>query len=143
MQSRYGKYIIKKYRPQASANDLKTGSNVLFREFVQYLINEGIEGPTSNEHWKPIYQLCLPCTLNYTFVGKYEKFDEDSQILLDMIDAPEIQFPKTRSGGTSDILKHYYQQLSLSEIEKLYRLYEYDFKLFGYTLEDILGFDIG
>lgn len=123
--------------------DLKTGSNVSFREFVQYLINEGLEEEASNEHWKPIYQLCRPCTLNYTFIGKYEKFDEDAQILLQMIDAPEIRFPKTRSGGTSEILTLYYQQLSLSEIERLYRLYENDFKLFGYSLEDILGFDIG
>lgn len=140
LQARYGKYIIKKYRKKASIQDLKTGGNVMFREFIQYLINEGLN---ANEHWKPIYQLCQPCSVNYTFIGKYERFEEDSQALLDMIQAPFLIFPHTRSSGTSDILKHYYQQLSLREIEELYRLYQYDFQMFGYSLENILGFDFG
>lgn len=142
-QTRYGKYIIRKYRPRGSRHDKNSGSNVSFREFVQYLINEGLDQNNSNEHWKPIFELCHPCRLNYTFIGRYEKFEEDSQILLQMIGAPSVQFPRTRSSGTSGILKYYYQQLSLTEIEKLYRLYEYDFKLFGYDLENILGYDIG
>lgn len=138
-QERYGRYIIKKYRKHAAEHDLKTGCNVSFREFVQYLINEGL----TNEHWKSIFELCRPCSVNYTFIGKYEKFEEDSQALLDMVGAPYLVFPHTRSGGTSDVLRKYYQQLSLGEIERLYRLYEFDFKMFGYDLENILGFDIG
>lgn len=122
---------------------MKTGCNVTFREFIQYLINEGLIDGNANEHWRPIYELCHPCSVNYTFIGKYERFEEDSQALLDMIGAPFLVFPHTRSSGTSDILKHYYQQLALSEIEGLYRLYELDFKMFGYTLENILGFDFG
>ncbi|KAF2879410.1 hypothetical protein ILUMI_26759 [Ignelater luminosus] len=142
-QARIGRYIIKNYRPNATETDLRNGDNVSFQEFVQYLVAEGIKNDTANEHWKPIHQLCYPCSLNYTFIGKYEKFEEDASIILDMVNAPYVIFPHSKSSQTSEKLRQYLRQLSLSDIEKLYRIYEIDFRLFDYNLESILGFDIG
>lgn len=142
-QARIGRYIIKRYRQNPSKIDLETGDNVTFREFVQYLIREGIRNDAANEHWKPIYELCYPCAVNYTFIGKYEHMDEDSDVILNMVNAPPILFPHSKSGQTSEKLKFYLRQLPLSDIEQLYRMYELDFKLFGYNLENVLGFDIG
>ncbi|KAF5286588.1 hypothetical protein FQA39_LY16271 [Lamprigera yunnana] len=142
-QARIGRYIIKNYRPNATKIDMENGDNVTFREFVQYLIKEGIKNDIANEHWKPIYELCYPCIVNYTFIGKYEYIDVDSDVILNMVNAPPISFPHSRSGQTSEKLKLYLRQLSLSDIVALYRMYELDFKLFGYDLENILGFDIG
>uniref|UniRef100_A0A1Y1JY69 Carbohydrate sulfotransferase n=2 Tax=Photinus pyralis TaxID=7054 RepID=A0A1Y1JY69_PHOPY len=142
-QARVGRYIVKNYRANATRRDLENGDNVTFREFAQYLIREGIRNDVANEHWKPIYELCHPCVINYTFIGKYEQLDEDSDVILKMINAPSVLFPRSKSGQTSERLKQYLRQLSLKDIEQLYRMYEFDFKLFGYNLESILGFDIG
>ncbi|KAJ8982222.1 hypothetical protein NQ317_013524 [Molorchus minor] len=49
-QSRYGRHIIRRYRPNASKSDLLSGANVNFREFVIYLLKEGAN---TNEHWTP------------------------------------------------------------------------------------------
>ncbi|XP_072379231.1 carbohydrate sulfotransferase 11-like isoform X1 [Diabrotica undecimpunctata] len=136
---RYGKHIIGKYRQHPSKADLQTGANVTFREFIQYLIKEGVR---TNEHWAPIYDLCLPCTLNYTFISHYETITDDSTTILRMVKAPNLVFPVTKSKRTKDNLRFYFQQLSIYEIEFLYKLYEADFKLFGYGLEDILGYDL-
>ncbi|CAG9767762.1 unnamed protein product [Ceutorhynchus assimilis] len=138
-QARYGKHIIKKYRSAATESDLDSGANVSFPEFVTYLLNEGVD---SNEHWAPIYDLCLPCTLNYTFIGHYETLAQDSKTILEMVDAPPIVFPVTRAGHTRDKLREYFQQLSIFNIEHLYKKYLPDFKLFGYGLEDLLGYDL-
>lgn len=142
-QARIGRYIIKNYRKNATKEDIQNGNNVTFREFVHYLIHEGSSSDMTNEHWTPIHQLCHPCTLNYSFIGKYEKLEEDSKIVLNMIGAPSITFPRSRPSQTFERLKHYLQQLSMDDIIKLYRVYEVDFKLFGYNLENILGYDIG
>lgn len=136
---RYGKYIIQKYRKNPAPEDLESGANVTFREFIRYLIKEGV---LSNEHWAPVYELCLPCTLNYTFVSHYETILDDAATILNMVNAPSVSFPVTRSKRTKDNLRFYFQQLSIYEIEALYRLYEADFKLFGYGLEDLLGYDL-
>ncbi|XP_044261610.1 carbohydrate sulfotransferase 11-like isoform X1 [Tribolium madens] len=136
---RYGKDIIRKYRKNATKTDLETGRNVSFREFVLYILNGGA---TANEHWAPIYDLCQPCSLNYTFIGRYESLVEDARTLLDMIGAPSLTFPYTKPSHTSYKLKKYFQQLSMNDIQRLYKQYEYDFKLFGYNLEHLLGFDL-
>lgn len=143
IQARIGKYIVRKYRKDPSNRDLENGDNVTFREFIDYLIEEGVADESANEHWRPISQLCQPCLLNYTFIGKYEKFDDDAKLILKMIDAPFIQFPQNKSGRTADHLRLYFASLPLEKIKQLYDLYELDFKLFGYDLENVIGYDIG
>ncbi|KAH1011637.1 carbohydrate sulfotransferase 11 [Dendroctonus ponderosae] len=138
-QTRYGKHIIKKYRPTATVDELDSGANVSFPEFVKFLLNEGVN---TNEHWAPIYDLCLPCTLNYSFIGHYETLSQDAKTILDMVEAPHLIFPVTRAGHTRDRLREYFQQLSIFNIEHLYKKYLPDFKLFGYGLEDLLGYDL-
>lgn len=138
-QSRYGRQIIKKYRPTATASDLDSGANVSFPEFVSFLLNEGVN---TNEHWTPIYDLCLPCILNYSFIGHYETLSQDAKTILEMVSAPPLVFPLTRGGHTKDKLREHFQQLSIFSIEHLYKMYLADFKLFGYGLEDLLGYDL-
>lgn len=138
-QARYGRHILRKYRLNASRSEIQSGTNVTFQEFVHYLLTEGIK---TNEHWTPIYDLCMPCNLNYTFIGHYETISEDAKTVLDMVGAPPIVFPMTRNGHTKDHLRWYFQQLSIYEIQALYKMYERDFKLFGYDLEEMLGYDL-
>lgn len=59
-----------------------------------------------------------------------------------MIGAPPIVFPVTRAGRTKDRLREYFQQLSIFTIQQLYKKYLADFKLFGYGLEELLGYDL-
>ncbi|KAJ8916635.1 hypothetical protein NQ315_000280 [Exocentrus adspersus] len=138
-QARYGRHIIRKYRPNASQSEIQSGYNVTFPEFVHYLLEEGTN---TNEHWSSIYDLCLPCTLNYTFISHYETLSQDAKTVLDMVGAPNIIFPMTRNGHTKEHLRMYFQQLSIYEIQALYKMYQPDFKLFGYGLEEMLGYDL-
>lgn len=138
LQLRFGRYIIKNYRTNATDSEVETG-RPSFSEFVRYIIKEGLR---ENEHWTPIYDLCHPCSINYTFVGRYETLGQDSTTILDMIGAPPIVFPATRTHGTSDLVRDYLQQLSIREIGELRKLYQRDFEMFGYNLESLLGYDL-
>lgn len=103
-QARIGRYIIKKYRTNPSNFSLNTGSDVTFREFIQYLISEALASTNDediNEHWRPIYKMCLPCTIDYNFIVKYEHLIEDAEMLLDLIKATNIDFPMTRVSRTN------------------------------------------
>lgn len=127
----------------ANSESLEKGNDVTFREFIRFLITDGFLNENVNEHWQPIYQLCHPCSVNYTFIGKYERLIEDSEFILNAIHANDIVFPSSKPSSTRAKMKKYYAQLSLTEFEALYKLYRNDFKLFGYELDDILGYDIG
>lgn len=146
-QRRYGRRIIKKYRSLSSKKMRNSGkpkkplgSDVTLNEFVQYLINEGLQ---SNEHWTSVYNLCHPCKINYNFIGKYEHLTEDTESILNFIDAPPVKFPMTNSAHTRSKVREYFQTLPLRYMESLYNLYKNDFLLFDYNLESVLGFDFG
>lgn len=116
------------------------GSDVTLNEFVQYLVNEGLR---TNEHWTSAYELCHPCKINYTFIGKYEHLTEDAESVLGIIGAPPVKFPMTNSAHTKSKIRDYFQTLPLNYMHSLYDLYKNDFLLFDYNLESVLGFDFG
>ena len=43
-----------------------------FEEFVQYVVHDAHRGYDQlDEHWKPQYDICHPCHINYDFIGHY------------------------------------------------------------------------
>ncbi|KMQ96869.1 carbohydrate sulfotransferase 11-like protein [Lasius niger] len=142
-QSRFGKKIIKKYRSNATEESLKNGDDVTFREFVDFVTDDSENG-TRNEHWRPIYELCQPCIINYNLISKYESLVEDATEVLERIGVTSMNFPAKPSSSepTSRKLDRYYSTLSYKQLRKLADLYKLDLKLFDYSLEDVLGFSL-
>jgi hypothetical protein len=125
------------------------GHDVTFDEFIRYLLtpelsmNYQSNQSSLNEHWESISRLCHPCLIKYNVIGKYETINDDSALALNLIHAHNVTFPKvTRTSGTSEKLQQYIDQLPLGLIRNLYKMYESDFKLFGYDLDDILGLEL-
>ncbi|XP_069693257.1 carbohydrate sulfotransferase 11 isoform X2 [Periplaneta americana] len=141
-QSRFGRLIIKHYRQNPSNESLTRGDDVTFKEFAAYLT--GQKEIVFNEHWKPIYDLCHPCTISYDIIGKYETLDQDSEFILKQVGETGISFPHApKSSSTTSNLRKYFGTLHHDIIRQLYDVYEMDFKLFGYNLEEFLGYETG
>ncbi|XP_001603452.1 carbohydrate sulfotransferase 11 [Nasonia vitripennis] len=142
-QSRFGRKIIKKFRPNATKESLLKGDDVTFGEFVDFVTKSNEYG-TRNEHWNSISELCHPCLVNYNLISKYETLVEDATEILERIDVDSIPFPvrPQNSQPTSTILDKYYSSLTLSQLRDLAELYRSDLYLFDYSLEQILGFSI-
>ncbi|CAH1394301.1 unnamed protein product [Nezara viridula] len=138
--NRFGKYIVKNYRTKP--NNASNGDDVTFAEFTAYLAKS--ESEVFNEHWKPIHHLCEPCRIKYHFIGKYETLLSDSNFILKSIGVSDVRFPfNVKTASTSNKLKKYFSMLSPSRIKDLYNIYEIDFKLFQYNLQDLLGYEVG
>ncbi|XP_061707641.1 carbohydrate sulfotransferase 11 [Cydia pomonella] len=145
-QDRVGRRIIRTYRQNPSNESLELGNDVTFKEFALFLTNrsEELADVVNNEHWQPITSLCHPCLIKYTLVGKYETLLDDSLLALHTINAAKVEFPRlARTSGTAEKLRKYFSQLDLPLIRKLYKLYKYDYKIFDYDLDSIVGFDLG
>lgn len=138
-QSRVGRHIIKHYRQNASNESLMRGDDVTFKEFAAYVI--GQEG-VLNEHWRPVYDLCHPCSISYDIIGKYETLDQDSEFILKQVGEIGISFPRgPKLSSTTSNLQKYFGTLQHDVIRKLYSIYFMDFKLFGYNLQELLGYE--
>lgn len=74
----------------ATQESLQNGDDVTFREFVEFITND-TENGTRNEHWKPIYELCQPCVVNYNLVSKYETLVEDATEVLERMNVVSVK----------------------------------------------------
>ncbi|XP_004067550.2 carbohydrate sulfotransferase 8 [Oryzias latipes] len=135
----FGKPIISKYRLNPSEEALRTGSGVMFKEFIQYLLD--VHRPVGMDiHWDQVNQLCHPCLIHYDFIGKFENMGEESNFLLRLIGAPlSLTLPtfKDRNPGDKrtslEITKKYFSQLSMLERQRLYDFYYMDYLMFNYS----------
>ena len=75
--------------------------NITFIEFLNYLIGDIAESgrDSLDYHWAPVTIVCNPCTVRYDFIVKFETLQEDSELLLDYMQAHyshnnTVEFPR-------------------------------------------------
>lgn len=122
--------------PPATAEEaLSSGQRLKFSSFVQYLLDPATEREAPfNEHWRQVYRLCHPCQVPYDFVGRLETQSEDAPYLLRLLHAQdELRFPPGFLNRTDDRWEdRWFAGIPLDWRQRLYKLYEPDFVLFGY-----------
>ncbi len=65
-------------------------NDVTFPEFVRLVLDLQ---RSKDRHWAPMASLCHPCQIQYDFIGRFEKLEEDSNQLLAQIGAT-LSFPR-------------------------------------------------
>uniref|UniRef100_A0A8D0A2J8 Carbohydrate sulfotransferase n=1 Tax=Sander lucioperca TaxID=283035 RepID=A0A8D0A2J8_SANLU len=116
----FGRAIIARYRANASLGALRSGAGVSFPEFVRYLLD--VRRPVGMDiHWTPVSQLCSPCLLRYSFIGKLESLEADANFLLRSVGAPRnLTFPNFKDRNpraertSATITQVYFSQLNTS-----------------------------
>ncbi|KAL0992494.1 hypothetical protein UPYG_G00094030 [Umbra pygmaea] len=138
MLHRYGNHS----EPPASVGDaFPAGIRPSFSEFVQYLLDPQTESDVPfNEHWRQVYRLCHPCQIKYDFVGQLETVDEDAEQLLRLLKVDNVvNFPSSNRNRTaSNWREDWFNSVPIEARRELYRVYEPDFRLFGYPRPDSL-----
>ena len=143
-QNRYGVSIIRKFRDKPQKESLLTGNDVTFHEFIQYVIYLWENKGEYHSSWRPISELCLPCTLKYDFIGHVSTFTQDSQVVLrgiyrtDPENVPGFSYPPRRV--TKAIAGSAYRTISKVDIAKLQEIYRSDFITFGFAFDSVFSF---
>lgn len=130
-----GTGIIRKYRPHPSESSLTNGNDVTIPEFVSYVIDEWKSGRRQLDvHWRPMVDLCLPCSIDYDIVGKFETLNHDVEFLLKKLDESSIikLFQLAKPPPSTSSMKQFINQLSQQQLIDLFHVYEDDFRIFGY-----------
>uniref|UniRef100_A0A3B3D6J9 Carbohydrate sulfotransferase n=1 Tax=Oryzias melastigma TaxID=30732 RepID=A0A3B3D6J9_ORYME len=137
----YVRHILQSYEKQSNLpvgykEAMEKGVHPSFHNFIQYIVDPRTERYAPFEpHWRQMFRMCHPCLVEYDFVGHQETLQEDAQELLKMLKLEgEIKFPPSNKNMTStDSVKDWFQSVPLEDRRKLYKVYEKDFQLFGYS----------
>lgn len=149
MVGKYRRLAVKKFGDDFFSESNNFGSPVpllpgrkrdanlpIFWEFVQAL---KLSRPSRmDEHWQPTWQYCSLCAVNYKTVIKFETIADESRYLKHVLDPEHTDLeerwdnPNLTGMKYDDLTKKYFEQLDDRDIMDLYKIYEHDFKLFGY-----------
>ena len=125
-------------------NDKTNTEKVSFTRFVEKVLKR-FDEQRVDIHWKLFIHNCHHCFVPYNIIGRMETFQEDVQYIILKHKLENILPIKTtlqfRSLNSSkrDSKKEAlekFSQLNQTVIEKLYNLYQLDFELFGYDIND-------
>ncbi|XP_068164936.1 carbohydrate sulfotransferase 12-like [Antennarius striatus] len=120
------------YTVETKEHAIASGVSPTFHNFIQYLTDPKTTKPF-DEHWRPMYQLCHPCLIQYDFIGHQETLQEDAEQLLKLLKLEKLKFPPAYENMTTqNSVFNWFKPVPREERIKLYQLYEMDFKLFGY-----------
>ncbi|XP_042876530.1 carbohydrate sulfotransferase 8-like [Penaeus japonicus] len=139
--------ILKVTRPHLKNGDIRFNGKLFviptFREFVEYLLVTPIGN--YDPHWRPYWKHCSPCVVSFQAIGRAETQAQDIRFILEdsglarKIDNKVLEENAHHGrGSTHDLLVSYYSTLDISTLEKLYRLYEVDYYIFGYDIQVLL-----
>ena len=135
------KRIMKRYRPNATEYELRSGEIITWHEWVSYLTNPS-ERHGFKDHWQEMFKMCSPCKVRYDYLGKLETINDDSRYMLTSLGLQDqVSYPaKANSHPTnsSKAFDTYFSLITEASIQKLWKLYELDFELFGYPKPDIV-----
>ncbi|XP_030628279.1 carbohydrate sulfotransferase 12-like [Chanos chanos] len=139
--TRYGVHMLRKYGNNSSPPakvKVAHAAGILpsFSNFIQYVTDpETLKHGLFDEHWRQMYHLCHPCQINYDFIGKMETMEEDAAFLLHILHVDNIvKLPPGYTNRTAESwVREWYANIPDEWKRKLYKIYESDFKLFGYS----------
>ena len=105
------------------------GALVTLEEFLQY----STDRKSSDRHWKPFYQMCNPCGINYDHIVKMETIKDDSDFLMPLLWNTSVSFPNRNRAEN----KVSFGSVSISDIpvnmqQNIVDTYDIDMKLFDY-----------
>ncbi|KAF3697625.1 Carbohydrate sulfotransferase 12 [Channa argus] len=122
------------YPPETAEEAFASGIYPSFHNFIQYLLDPQTGQQPFEPHWRQMHHLCQPCLIEYDFVGHQETLQEDAEQLLRILNLEnDIKFPPSNKNMTKPgSVLDWFKPVPLEDRRKLYKLYEQDFRLFGY-----------
>jgi len=121
--------IIKWNRANPKPQSRKLCNDVTFGEFVNYIT---ARPAAMNDHWMPQYKICNPCLFDFDFIGSVENITSDKRyVLKNIFKEKQYNMPKRHASLRS--YSRMYNDIPKKKMEQLYRVYNFDFELFGYA----------
>ena len=115
---------------------------ISLEEFAKFLVEDKsnltakLQHHQDNYHWRPQVDVCFPCRIHYDYVMHLETMADDSSLILSRIPQKYRILPRLNPSKNANDARQMFDKLPEYLKKKLYKKYEEDFKVFGYTWEN-------
>ena len=132
---KYGKFIVKRFRPNATSESLRRGHDVTFPEFLSYVISRKDIPIKMDTHWRPQHLMCHFCQIEYDFVGKLEQMSVHGRYILErFIGASDVELLISNTATRSNTEQGYYKDIPENMMTEIIDIYRKDFEYFDYDM---------
>ncbi|CAL4112284.1 unnamed protein product, partial [Meganyctiphanes norvegica] len=111
---------------------------VTFEQFLNYITTK------MDRHWIPMHHFCAPCNNHYDFYLDLATFKDDLRYIYKQVGIEEphedngstnsTRNNSTKKAGPKLSVSEYFKDIPKQLLEKVYKIYRLDFKLFGYEI---------
>ncbi|KAF0287464.1 Carbohydrate sulfotransferase 12 [Amphibalanus amphitrite] len=117
---------------------------VTFQRFAEWVAEAGPVDLDTNskkvqhdEHWRPMVDLCHPCTIPYTVLGRTASLAEDARLVLRTANITSVKFPEGYRSATPGVTESLVSLLRTDVLKGVLRHYLQDLFLFGYRPQEV------
>ena len=126
-ENEHGKFIIDHIRRNKSI----TGK-VQLDEFFTFVTHPHLR--RDDVHWAFYHQLCLPCYIDYDYIGKLEDGPEMANYVIEKTTRKSgVNFPETKPASYNNYYNKLLKTLPKQLLRRIFTIYNIDFKLFDYS----------
>ena len=139
-------YYMKRYANKIVGNfknymDPSSDKELTFKKFIYHISSNGFN---DDPHWATYEKLCLPCQIQYQFIGHFNDMQEEARYVLRRTGMDkEVSFPPFATHNTSSKMIKNFAAIPKHKIFQLAKLFEKDYEMFNYpfpgVLSDLLG----
>ena len=139
---RMSRKILEKYRGLPKRKYKHKETVPTFSEFIEYVMDNYEKNQEIDMHWAPVVDFCSVCNVEYTHVLDFEKLTSEFERMLPGLNKTfqNLKIGEVRKNvnvqnpTTSPFIQKNLQSLKPEIYERLCKLYEKDFTVFGYKL---------
>ena len=142
--------VVMAMKPKTHRRKIRT-TRPTFQDFVTMMLKAKWKY-ARDRHWRSYYDLCSPCAIRYDHILKLEALSQEIEPILQILahrnktvqHLRSLVVPKNKSDDfkksskrkelDKSILTEYFN-LTVQQREQLYKRYENDLKLYGYTFD--------
>jgi len=139
----YGDFVLEAYpHMQKYASNRDPKHVITFEDLADYIADYGSNVENLDYHFMPMQNLCRPCLYPYNYIVKLETLALDEAWIKKALNV--TQMPWHQKGNAyfsanlthpAQVIRSYFRNVKTSTIQKLMKIYYYDFALFGYTFD--------
>ena len=131
-----GSDIIRRFRPNATEEEIKAGHPVSLEEFFKYLVFYKDHLFKINQHWRRMSDICNICIVKYDYIGHLDSMDAELKYIVAVATGQskvlDVANPDKVYGRDDSELK----KIPMELLKDIINIYRDDFDAFGFKVPE-------